>query len=591
MILHWMLYCTAVALLLGVAAGSLENVVRQRGWQVRWLWGGALLGSAVLPAVAFLIDARREALALARLSTVPEAGAGVRGAWLMDPFTVVPEPAFDLGPWLLALWATGSAVALLSLALSYLALERRTREWARREVDGEDVWVAPDTGPAVVGFLRSRIVLPEWVLERSAEERGMVLAHEAEHLRAGDPRLLLGALVLVASLPWNPALWWQWRRLRQAVEVDCDLRVLARGLDPRAYGRLLVEVTERGTAHRLAVAALSESQSSLERRIRLMFTPRPHGWWLRATGGAVLAVLSIAVACTADIPSGPGTAPAVNATSSAGAGSQDFAYEVAVLSRAPQLSNKGEIAGVMERLYPSLLQNAGIGGTVVAQFVIQPDGTTDPGSIKVLESPREELSAATTAAILAFRFRPGQYKGENVRTLIQMPITWQPARSTNVLQYEPAAGSTPPPNWDPAFSPGLYAELGKPGAVKPGTRAEEERAVVRSSDDKPQFAYEVAVLDRVPELANKSEIHAIMEELYPPLLQASGIGGTVVVQFVVGVDGLVDRATMKVLESERPELSDASLKALERFRFRPGAYKGENARTLIQMPITWKPKG
>ncbi|MBW3628236.1 MAG: energy transducer TonB, partial [Gemmatimonadetes bacterium] len=395
MILHWMLYCSAVALLLGISAASLEKVVRQRGWQVRWLWGGALAGSAVLPMLAFLVDARREAVALSGGAGAAAAGGSVEAAWLVDPFASVPEPSFDVGPLLLALWAALSAATLLSLGFSFLTLERRRRGWHQRSIDGQEVWVAPDTGPAVVGFVRSHIVLPEWVLERSETERAMVMAHESEHLRAGDPRLILGALLLAAALPWNVPLWWQWRRLREAVEVDCDLRVIARGLDPRAYGRLLVEVTERGTARRLAVAALSESHSSLERRIKLMFTPQPRRWWLRAVGAAALALACIAVACTADIPSGPGRGPAVNASSPAREGSQDFAYEVAVLDRAPQLSNQGEIAGIMERLYPSLLRSAGIGGTVVLQFVIKPDGTTDPGTIKVVESAREELAAAS----------------------------------------------------------------------------------------------------------------------------------------------------------------------------------------------------
>ena len=81
----------------------------------------------------------------------------------------------------------------------------------------------------------------------------------------------------------------------------------------------------------------------------------------------------------------------------------------------------------MERLYPRLLQDAGIGGTVVMQFVIEPDGTVDMSSAKVLESSNEQLSEASMKAIERFRFRPGRYKGENVRVLIQMPITWQPA--------------------------------------------------------------------------------------------------------------------------------------------------------------------
>jgi TonB family protein len=493
----------------------------------------------------------------------------------MDPFAAVPEPAFDLDPWLLALWAALTGVALVSLAVSYATLKRRAGGWTRRRVDGHEVWVAPDTGPAVVGFVHSRIVLPEWVLERGESERAMVLAHESEHLRAADPRLLLGALLVAAALPWNPALWWQWHRLRQAVEVDCDLRVLARGLDARAYGRLLVEVTERGTARRLAVAALSESQSSLERRIRIMFTPRPRGWWIRAAAATVLAAVCVVVACTADIPSGPGSGVAVNASGSTAPGPQEIAYDVSVLSRQPELSNVSEVAPIMKRLYPSLLRQADIVGTVVVQFVIQPDGTTDPKSVRVLESPREELAAAAATAVLAFKFRPGQYNGENVRTLIRMPIVWSP-------QYW-ALGDEQPRRVE-ALKPE------PPATSSTVTRAPAARAMT-TPDDAPDFAYEVAVLERVPTLANRSEIAGIMEALYPRLLQDAGIGGTVVTQFVIQADGTIDMASLKVLESSNEELSNATRHALERFKFTPGLYKGAPVRVLIQMPVTWQPKG
>ncbi|MBW3630421.1 MAG: energy transducer TonB, partial [Gemmatimonadetes bacterium] len=90
---------------------------------------------------------------------------------------------------------------------------------------------------------------------------------------------------------------------------------------------------------------------------------------------------------------------------------------------------------------------------------------------------------------------------------------------------------------------------------------------------------------------NKAEIGGIMESLYPPLLQSAGIGGTVVAQFVIAADGTPDMATAKVLQSTDEQLSAASLKALERFRFKPGVYKDQNVRVLIQMPITWQPKG
>jgi len=54
----------------------------------------------------------------------------------------------------------------------------------------------------------------------------MVIAHEQSHLAAHDPLLLIVALFLLVLMPWNLPLWWQLHRLRYAIEVDCDSRVL-----------------------------------------------------------------------------------------------------------------------------------------------------------------------------------------------------------------------------------------------------------------------------------------------------------------------------------------------------------------------------
>lgn len=107
---------------------------------------------------------------------------------------------------------------------------------------------------------------------------------------------------------------------------------------------------------------------------------------------------------------------------------EGFAYEVAVLERKPELTNKSQVASLMQRLYPRMLQDAGIGGTVMMQFVIQADGKVDPASVKVIDSTHEQFGEASVKAVEKFRFRPGRYKGQNVRVLIQMPITWQPER-------------------------------------------------------------------------------------------------------------------------------------------------------------------
>jgi len=106
--------------------------------------------------------------------------------------------------------------------------------------------------------------------------------------------------------------------------------------------------------------------------------------------------------------------------------SSNFAYEVAVLERKPELSNKGQVASLLQRLYPRMLQDAGIEGTVVMQFVITEKGEVEPSSVKVISSTHEQFASASEKAVERFRFRPGKYKGKDVRVLIQMPIAWKP---------------------------------------------------------------------------------------------------------------------------------------------------------------------
>jgi beta-lactamase regulating signal transducer with metallopeptidase domain len=304
MILALMLYATALTFLLALAAASLETTVRQQGWPVRGLWIGAGLGSIALSVLAVLLP-ERDPVAAARFVSAPVADAAAGLAWLgTQPASA---PPFRLEPWLLALWGIASAAIVVVIGISRSRVRRRSREWVLQDVDGRAVWVSGDTGPAVVGVLRSRIVIPDWVLERGPGDRSLVLAHEEEHIRARDPQLLFATLLLLAALPWNLPLWWLWRRLRQAVELDCDHRVLARGLDPRAYSHLLVNVAQWGNPRRLVVTALSESPSFLERRLSLMLVSRPLRWRIRALLSTLSASLLVTTACSMGRPAGAST--------------------------------------------------------------------------------------------------------------------------------------------------------------------------------------------------------------------------------------------------------------------------------------------
>jgi hypothetical protein len=70
-------------------------------------------------------------------------------------------------------------------------------------------------------------------------------------------------------MPWNLMLWWQLRRLRLAIEIDCDARVLSLGYPVARYSETLIAVGERQSAS-YALMASYGSKSFLEQRIHNM---------------------------------------------------------------------------------------------------------------------------------------------------------------------------------------------------------------------------------------------------------------------------------------------------------------------------------
>lgn len=94
------------------------------------------------------------------------------------------------------------------------------------------------------------------------------------------------------------------RRLRHAIEVDCDARVLRGGHDVRACGEALVDVGQRQSGYLGAAAAMAESHSLLEQRVRLML--RSPGRKGRALG-VVLAGVALSMAAIAAQVAPPAT--------------------------------------------------------------------------------------------------------------------------------------------------------------------------------------------------------------------------------------------------------------------------------------------
>lgn len=289
MIAAWMMYCTVIGMMLAAAAHLTEHLVLGRGGATRRIWLVAMLVAVTLPAFALLAEGDPSAPVAAALglSLSPGTLAITRGVDLLS----------GLDAFLLRGWIASSAGLALVLGASLVAVARCRRSWTREEVDGVPVLVSDDMGPAVVGIVRTRIVLPRWAVAEDAVRRALLLKHEQEHVAAGDSRLIFLAALLVVAMPWNLAVWRMALRLRTAVETDCDRRVMGcAGVDARSYGALLLSVGRRRSARpALAAVGFSRSRSLLATRIDRMTLRRRRGA-LRTVATVVAAAALVAAA-------------------------------------------------------------------------------------------------------------------------------------------------------------------------------------------------------------------------------------------------------------------------------------------------------
>jgi bla regulator protein blaR1 len=289
MILGWMMYTMVMGGLGILAAHALENAARVIGKPSRWIWFAALVAT-----IATSLTALYKAVGMALWFIPRRHGAtslDVPASSYIRLYDLVSRWDVYLSP---LLW-TASAVTAAMFAIAIFRLIERRRAWHRTSMDGHSVLVSEAEGPAIVGFVRSAIVVPRWALAESERVRALIMAHELEHQHAGDHFLSALALVAAIAQPWNPAVWWMARRLRVALEVDCDARVLRRGSDPRTYGLLLLEAGSRAAGCRLPIPALSRPLSSLEERLQIITAERRSGR-MRAARLALVAGILLATA-------------------------------------------------------------------------------------------------------------------------------------------------------------------------------------------------------------------------------------------------------------------------------------------------------
>ncbi len=226
-----------------------------------WLLVPIVVAASVLPgrpaAVLQQVEVLRPVQALAAQATTP--------------------PSAGQADTLLLAWVGGLVLTALWFAIGQRAFLRQA-----------DAGIA---GPASLGLLRPRIVLPQDFSARySPAEQALVIAHERAHIARGDLQANLLAALFQCVFWFNPLVHFGARRFRQDQELACDAAVMLRHPGQRrSYAEALLK-SHTGVPRAGLHCHWQSPHPTKERIMSLQHTPP--GILRRAAGRCILALLA-----------------------------------------------------------------------------------------------------------------------------------------------------------------------------------------------------------------------------------------------------------------------------------------------------------
>ncbi|MDO9336428.1 MAG: M56 family metallopeptidase [Caulobacter sp.] len=210
----------------------------------------------------------------------------------------VPEVAalIESQPWLaglaIAAWLVGAAILALRLAAGQ-------RRFMRKAARGQ-------AGPAIVGVIDPRLILPSDFAERfSPEEQRLIRAHERVHMDRDDPRANAVLAALQCLFWFNPLVHLAASRIRLDQELSCDAVVVARyPKERRRYAHAMLKTSLADQALPVGCYWPSQARHPLEARIALLTAPAPTSTRQLMGFGlvAAIALLTAAAAWSAQPP-------------------------------------------------------------------------------------------------------------------------------------------------------------------------------------------------------------------------------------------------------------------------------------------------
>lgn len=193
-----------------------------------------------------------------------------------------PSPIKAFIPWAwiaLALWASGAICRLGDLGLSAVRVAKLVADSTPMDhlESGIEARQTDYATPILAGFLRSVILVPRSLLaELSAEQIGLICAHEQTHFRSGDHIAHVIEELATRVFWFNLPLQAIRRRLINVREEACDARLLANCDDRsrRLYAQSLLAAFRVAGDTAPAAAFIGTAGEGAARRLQAILNPR-----------------------------------------------------------------------------------------------------------------------------------------------------------------------------------------------------------------------------------------------------------------------------------------------------------------------------
>jgi beta-lactamase regulating signal transducer with metallopeptidase domain/predicted nucleic acid-binding Zn-ribbon protein len=234
---------------------------------------------------------------------------------------------------LTTLWLGGAVLALLAMARSLYrvrrlaasgsgvadtALNNAADHIARKLGLGSQpsLVLSDKVSSPMAGHLAGPVIfLPADATQWDTERRDIVLAHEMTHLLRRDPFRILAARAACGLYWFHPLMWVAARRFAADCEQACDENVLALGIRPSTYARVLMDFASAPATPAPNIALPIVNRHRLETRLMAILSNadrRPVSARRAALTTLTAAGVIVAIAAAQPAPAGAVTAPTGN---------------------------------------------------------------------------------------------------------------------------------------------------------------------------------------------------------------------------------------------------------------------------------------